>query len=341
MASGAGGNWNWLWPAAAVAVAIVAGALAILHGTQVPGRSYRGPFEPLTEHERIIREEVKAHVAMLAETIGERNLFRYPALNAAGDYIREAFRAAGYAAQEQAFSVAGRDVKNIEAELRGNLQPEEIVVVGAHYDSVAGSPGANDNASGVAAMLALARLARPQRFSRTLRFVAFVNEEPPFFQTWNMGSRHYARGCAGRGERVTAMLSLETIGYYSEARDSQVYPLPFNLLYPDRGNFVAFVGNRASRKLLHTVVATFREQTRFPSEGAAAPQIIPGIGWSDHWSFWKEGYPAVMVTDTALYRYPQYHTPRDTPEVIAYDHLGRVVAGLSRVIEELAHREVR
>jgi Zn-dependent M28 family amino/carboxypeptidase len=320
-------------------VFVLAGAAAILYGTRVPGRSYRGAFEPLAEQERVIRDELQKHVVMLAGRIGERNLIRYEALNAAADYIRESFREMGYTPREQSFDAGGLSSRNIEAELAGHSQAAEIVVIGAHYDSVIGSPGANDNASGVAALLALARMAKSQRFSRTLRFVAFVNEEPPFFQSWRMGSRIYARECKRRGERIAAMVSLETIGYYSDARGSQAYPFPFGLLYPRTGNFVAFVSNMRSRKLLHEVIAAFREHTRFPSEGAAAPEIIPGISWSDHWSFSQEGYPAVMVTDTAIYRYGQYHTSLDTPEIVAYDRLARVVAGLGRVVEELAKPE--
>jgi Zn-dependent M28 family amino/carboxypeptidase len=242
----------------------------------------------------------------------------------------------GYDAREHAFNAGGLQARNIEAELPGTSQPGEIVVIGAHYDSVVGAPGANDNASGVAALLVLARVARAQAHPRALRFVAFVNEEPPFFQSWRMGSRVYARRCRERGERITAMVSLETLGYYTDAPRSQAYPFPFNLLYPDTANFVAFVGNFSSRKLLHKCVAAFRQNTRFPSEGAAAPEFIPGIGWSDHWAFWKEGYPAVMVTDTAFYRYGYYHTARDLPEQLSYDATARVVRGLRDVVSHLA-----
>jgi Zn-dependent M28 family amino/carboxypeptidase len=323
---------------------ILAGAAVSLYGTRVPGRSYKGPFEPLSDDERAIREELQKHVAALAGKIGERNLVRYTALNADADYVRDTLREMGYAVREQSFDAGGLSARNIEAELPGSAQAGEIVVIGAHYDSVIGSPGANDNASGVAAMLALARLARAQSPPRTIRFVAFVNEEPPFFQSWRMGSRVYARECRQsatadskqRGDNIVAMLSLETIGYYSDASGSQAYPFPFRWLYPDTGNFIAFVSNISSRGLLHKVVAAFRERTRFPSEGAAAPEMIPGISWSDHWSFWKEGYPAIMVTDTAFYRYGYYHTQRDLPEQLSYDQMARVVGGLAHVVNALA-----
>jgi hypothetical protein len=169
-----------------------------------------------------------------------------------------------------------------------------------------------------------------------VRFVFFVNEEPPFFMTSDMGSLRYARRCRDRGERIVAMLSLETMGCFSDEEGSQRYPFPFSLLYPSRGNFIAFVGNLASRRLVRLAVGSFRRHASIPSEGAAAPGWITGIGWSDHWSFWKQGYPAVMVTDTALFRYEHYHTSLDTPDRVQYGQLARVVAGLEKVIVDLA-----
>jgi Zn-dependent M28 family amino/carboxypeptidase len=201
---------------------------------------------------------------------------------------------------------------------------------------VLGAPGANDNGTGVAAMLALARRFSGQKPRRTLRFVAFANEEPPHFQTAEMGSVVYAQRSRERSENVVAMLSLETLGYYDDAQGSQVYPPPIGLFYPSTGNFVGFVSNVSSRKLLRDVVGDFRSHTRFPSEGAALPAVIPGVGWSDHWAFWQAGYPALMVTDTAPFRYPHYHTGADTPDKIDYERLARVVAGLERSIRRLA-----
>ena len=225
---------------------------------------------------------------------------------------------------------------NLAAETPGADRPQEIVVVGGHYDSVIYCPGANDNATGVAATLALARTLKGFRPSRTLRFVCFVNEEPPYFQTADMGSRVYAGRCRQRGEKVTAMICLETIGYYTDEKGSQRYPAPFSLLYPATGNFIAFVGNYGSRRLVRQVVGSFRQQAEFPSEGAAVPGFLPGIGWSDHWSFWQEGYPALMVTDTAPFRYPHYHRSSDTPDKIDYKRMARVVSGLEAVVKELA-----
>jgi hypothetical protein len=331
-------KWSWIaWGVFAAFVLFF--ALAILYGTRVPGSSYRGALAPLSDEERAIETELRAHVEKLAGEIGERNMFLPAALEAAAAYIRAEFTAMGYAVRAQEYTTQGKAVKNLEAELpapQHSPKRGEIVIFGAHYDSVAGAPGANDNASGVAALLALARRARAMQLARTVRFVAFVNEEPPFFTATGMGSRVYARACRERGDKIVAMLSLETLGYYTDAPSSQQYPFPFGLLYPSTGNFVTFVGNFRSRDLLHRAMRAFREQTKFPSEGAAAPEAIPGIGWSDHWAFWKEGYPAIMVTDTALFRYPHYHTTHDTPDKLTYDRMARVTRGLLDVLTHLA-----
>jgi Zn-dependent M28 family amino/carboxypeptidase len=224
----------------------------------------------------------------------------------------------------------------LEVELIGDSLPREIVVVGAHYDSVLDCPAANDNGTGVAALLSLARRFSGRTADRTLRFVAFVNEEPPYFQTEEMGSWVYAKQCRKQNEAVTAMLSLETIGYYSDQPDTQQYPAPFGLLYPSTGNFVAFVGNIGSGDLVRQAVGSFRQHEPFPSEGGALPEFTPGIGFSDHWSFWQEGYPALMVTDTAPFRYPYYHTPEDTADKVDFERTARVVRGLEKVIVDLA-----
>jgi Zn-dependent M28 family amino/carboxypeptidase len=201
---------------------------------------------------------------------------------------------------------------------------------------VVGSPGANDNASGVSALLELARILAPATLSRTVRWVAFVNEEPPFFQTGAMGSWVSSRASRLHGETITAMISLETIGCYDSRARTQRYPFPFSLFYPDVGNFIGFVGNLKSRALVRQCVRSFRRHAAFPSQGVAAPGWLTGIGWSDHWAFWQEGYPAIMITDTALFRYVHYHEPTDTPEKIDYDSMARVVSGLSGMVKDLA-----
>ena len=172
--------------------------------------------------------------------------------------------------------------------------------------------------------------------TRTVRFVLFANEEPPFFQTADMGSLVYAKRCRQRGENIVAMLSVETIGYYSERPGSQQYPPPMGLLYPSTGDFIGFVGNVKSRHLVRELVGSFRRHAQFPSEGAALPGSMTGVSWSDQWAFWQEGYPAVMVTDTAPFRYPYYHHPADTPDRLDYERMARVVDGLRAVLVDLA-----
>jgi hypothetical protein len=303
---------------------------------RMPGKSHRGPLPPGDERLRSLAGELRRHVDQLATHIGERNVLRRPrALAQAADYVEGEWKKAGYKPQRQAYDVSGTRCCNLDAELRGTVRPDEIVIIGAHYDSAPGTPGANDNATGVASLLVLAQRFAQRAPGRTLRWVSFVNEEPPYFQTEHMGSWVYARRCRERHQRVTAMLSLETMGYYSEAANSQKYPLPFSLFYPSTGNFIGFVGNTASGDLVRQVVGTFRQHEPFPSEGGALPELVPGVGFSDHWSFWQEKYPGLMVTDTAMFRYPPYHEAEDTVDKVDFDRLARVVRGLERVVETL------
>ena len=315
---------------------------------RMPGKSYQGPLPPLTAAEETFRDQLRRHVRKLAGEIGERNLIQYTALREAADYVHHSFEQAGYDVERQTYDVAPRSFfglsevperplacANLIAEIPGSDKPAEIVVVGAHFDSVEGSPGANDNATGVAAVLALARSFAGKKPGRTLRFLAFVNEEPPYFQTPSMGSLVYAKRCQERQENVVAMLSLETIGYYSDEPGSQNYPAPLGFFYPSKGNFVAVVGDTSSRRLVRKLIRSFRESTQFPSEGAATFGALPGVDWSDHWSFRQAGYSGVMVTDTAPFRYAHYHAASDTPDKIDYDRLARLVAGMESVIEEL------
>jgi len=300
----------------------------------VPGSSYTGMLHPLGTEEKLLADRLSRHVGAIASR--EHNYLHPAALEEAAQYIESVFRDLGYTVLTQPVPREGKDVRNIEVELPGGAKANEIVVIGAHYDSVTGAIGANDNGSGVAALVELARLMRGSSPGRTVRFVAFVDEEPPFYRGDRMGSRHYARRSKSRGEDVVAMVSLETIGYYSDAPGSQRYPFPLSFFYPDTGNFIAFVANLSSRPLLHETLASFRRHARFPSEGVAAPSFLPGVDWSDHWSFWEEGYPALMVTDTAPYRYPHYHTMQDTPDKVDYERLTRVVTGLHGMLRDLA-----
>jgi Zn-dependent M28 family amino/carboxypeptidase len=302
------------------------GALAGLFYFMIamPGRSHRGALPPLSAEGKALAGRLRQHVVELSRN--ERN----QDLETAASYIAAAF---GSNASFQELESGGRRVRNIEL-----ASPQaSYVVAGAHYDTVPGSPGADDNASGVAALIELARLLANDGLP--LRFVAFANEEPPYFLGPDMGSWSWARRARERGETVRAMLSLEMLGYYSDAPGSQRYPPPLGLFYPDRGDFIAFVGDLGARRLVHRAIGSFRKNVQFPSEGVAAPSFIPGVSWSDHWSFRDHGFPAIMVTDTAFYRYAHYHLPSDTAEKLDYERLARVTLGLAGVLRDLATQD--
>lgn len=279
---------------------------------------------------------LKSHVQRLAGDIGERNVFCCPALGEAAGYIKEQWTQQGYEVATQSYHARGVACENLEVTHQGSSRKEQIILVGAHYDSVEGSPGADDNASGVAAMLEISRRLAGRPTGRTVRFVAFVNEEPPFF-FWNqMGSMVYARAARKRGDDIRMMLSLEMLGYYDNLPNSQRYPPLCRFFYPNHGNFVAFVSNLRSRRQLRHAVRSFRMNSTFPVEHLAAPSIVPGVSWSDHLSFWRHGYRALMVTDTAHYRNPYYHTARDLPDKLDYEALACVTEGLNRTVTALA-----
>jgi Zn-dependent M28 family amino/carboxypeptidase len=313
---------TWLLALTAL-VALVAGGLRYM--TAMPGRSHAGPLPPLTSEEKALAARLRRHVEALAKA--ERNAD----LDTPARYIAGAFAAHGLSPVTQDFPSGGRTVRNVEVAGAG----ASFIVVGAHYDTVPGSPGANDNASGVAALIELAGLVGKEGLP--IRFVAFANEELPYFMGPEMGSWRSARRSRERGETVRAMLSLEMLGYYRDEPGSQSYPPPLGLFYPDRADFIAFVGDLGARALVSKVIESFRRNAAFPSEGVAAPAFVPGVTWSDHWPFRSHGFPAIMVTDTAYNRYPHYHLPSDTPEKLDYERLARVTLALASVVRELAN----
>jgi hypothetical protein len=273
---------------------------------------------------------LRAHVARLAGEIGERNLLRYAALEQACLYIEQSFSQAGYETRNDAYDVAGLVYRNVVAERGGSEKC--ILIIGAHYDTAPGTPGADDNSSGVAVLLELARLQRDFARGPALRWVAFTLEEPPFYRSPLMGSRIHARRCRQRAEPIAGMISLEMLGYYRDAPGSQLYPLPLmKLFYPDRGDFIALAGNFRSRRLVRDMARLMSEAGGIPVVSAAFP-FVPGAGLSDNWSFWKEGYPALMITDTAFFRNPHYHMPSDLPETLDYPRMAALVAALDKAI---------
>lgn len=284
----------------------------------MPGRSHSGALPPLSPEEVALSQNLRKHVEILAAA--ERNTD----LETPARYVEAQF--ASFTRQE--FPSRGRTVRNISS-------GSGPIVVGAHYDSVPGSPGADDNASAVAVMLELARMLGPQKLPIT--FVAFVNEEMPYSFTLECGAFQWAKRAKERGERVSAMFSLEMLGYYKDEPGSQRYPWPLNLIYPDRADFIAFVADLGARDLVRQSIRFFRDSVQFPSEGVAAPSQVPGITASDHWSFRLHGFPAIMVTDTAYNRNPHYHRATDTPDKLDYDRMARVTVGLAGMLRKLAH----
>jgi hypothetical protein len=325
------GSWRRVLFDALFIAATIASAWFFL--IRMPGRNITR-VAALLPNEIALRDELKADVEKLGGEIGERNMVRYAQLSAAAEFIENSFSVTGLQPRRDSYELHGLACHNVEAEIGA---PGQIILIGAHYDSVFGAPGANDNGSGVAALLALARRFAGKSFPHTLRFVAFVNEEPPYFQTSQMGSFVYASRCKDRGDKISAMISLETIGYFCDTPHSQTYPAPgLGFFYPTTANFIGFVGNTHSRSLLRRAVKLFRQQRKLPSEGAALPSFIPGVSWSDQWSFWQHGYRAIMITDTALFRYRHYHEPTDTPDKLDYDRFALVVSGMEQVIADLA-----
>lgn len=256
----------------------------------------------------------------------------------AREFLVRTLRDSGFRPRLQTYRVDGRVCSNIEVEQTGAEVPEKIIVVGAHYDSVRGSPGANDNASGVAGVLALASFMKAFCLKKTLRFLLFVNEEPPYTRTSNMGSLVYARDCYRRNDQIEAMISLEEIGYFpSNDKQTTVEPWLYRFMSPSNKQFISFIGNRSSRALVKTMTRVFQQETNFPVKYLALPGFFPGIRSSDHWAFWKQGYQAMMVTDTAWARYPFYHTGEDTPEKLNYGKMAQLLKGLRNVLVGLTH----
>lgn len=283
-------------------------------------------------------ERVRTHVQTLAGEIGERHVFRPQALHAAADYLKQEWQNQGYQVTAQNYEVNGISCANLEISRRGLISPEDIILIGAHYDTVMGSPGANDNGSGIAALLEISRLFTTLTPRKTVRFVAFPNEEPPFFTSKHMGSLVYAQAARRRNDPIGLMVSLETIGYFSSEPGSQHYPPLFNLFYPDRGDFIAFVSNLRSRRVMHQAVQAFRRHSQFPLEHIATLATVPGVSWSDHSSFWQLGYRAFMITDTAPYRYAHYHSANDTPEQVCFETLTHLSNDLFLAFAELANQ---
>ncbi len=326
-----------------ISAQIVVALVVVTYGgarylTSMPGVSYEGVLPPLAPDEKDLAEKLRTHVEAIAAK--ERNLDHYDALEDAARYIETTLGQFGLTTKSQVFTVDGKSVRNIEV----TIEPQkpsasrETVIVGAHYDSALGSPGADSNASGAAALLGLApRLAGlKDKIAKQVRLVFFVNGEPPRFKTSAMGSLRYVQDLVARKERVAAMLSLDSLGYYSTEPHSQRHAFIMSFLLPSRGDFVAFLARHSSYSLTREAVGAFRKNTQFPSIGVVGPNFHPDLNASDNWAFDEQGYPALMITDTGHFRYPHFRLPTDTPEKLDYDRLALVVKGIAHVVIAVA-----
>ncbi len=334
----------WLWMFV-LSPGLFAIPLAVLVQEPANTATHSGPPPKQTKNEPIVKpstaDRLRETVVHLSNTIGERNLRKPAKLAETADYIQKTIEAMDYKMERQTFEAVGFErfpCHNLIAEVLGKDKPNEIVLICAHYDSAQGTPGANDNGSGVAALIEIANQMRGNRSSRTVRFVFFANEEPPFFQRdGQMGSWVYAKACRKQGDDLKMVMSLETMGYFTDAADSQKYPPLLAKMYPSTGNFIGLVSDIKSRPLLLEVEKRLRKNCTVDIQIGSLPSELQGVGWSDHWSFWQEGYMGLMVTDTALFRYPHYHQPTDTVDKIEFVRYAQVVDGLVKAIKDFAN----
>lgn len=301
----------------------------------MPGTTFTGKGRALLLEESVLAEELRRHVTALS-AIGVRHHKDVGTLGQSEAYIIKAFRDLGFEPRVETFVFDGVSMSNIEVTILGTDLLDEFLVIGAHYDTVPHCPGADDNASGIAGVLALARWLKRKRLRRSIRLVCYANEEFNGGPWEAMGSFHHARGCKERGEKIVGMISLEMIGYFDDREGSQKYPFPFNLFYPTKGNFIAFVGNQASAPFLRTCIEEFRRHKLFPAEGVAAPERFRDIARSDHWSYWQHGWQAFMVTDTSNFRYPFVHTSEDTVDKLDFEAMSRIVSGIKLIADKIA-----
>ena len=306
----------------------------------MPGHKNKPIDPPLSEHELEVWAYLHRHVDKLAGEIGIRHDSDPSSIVMTIRYLIEEWTKLGQDIDVQAYPTPAMEAKNLVVEWPGETHPDQIVVVGAHYDTVPRTPGADDNASAVAMLLVVCKGLLGRRFKRTLRFVAFANEEPLHFSTPTMGSRVYADRCKAAGDTIDVMVCLEMVGYFDTEANSQDYPeeLP-KFIRPflrSEGDFIAFVADMATRTKLGRFKRAFKKAVKFPVIAAPLPKASQVMWVSDHGPFWDNGYPALMVTDTSWFRNHNYHTMNDTPDTLDYDRMTRVAVGVTEAVAALA-----
>lgn len=281
-------------------------------------------------------DSLYADVSYLSETIGPRNPIHYVSLVKTADWIQGRWESQGYTVRRQTFLVEGKECANLEIEITGRRAPSEIIILGAQYDTWTESPGANNNGSGMAVLLKMSEMLMHERPDRTVRLVAFTTQEPPYDNTESMGSLRYARRSRARNEDIRIMLCMDAIGIYKQEPGTQRLPAPFSWFYPDRGNWLAFISDLGSRSCLGDITRGFKKGSSFPIEAGCAPRWVKGVTWSDHFSFWRNGYKAVQITDTGAFRSSTHTTPGDTIEKIDFAALARICFGMYGAVMEVA-----
>ncbi|NOY00075.1 MAG: M28 family peptidase [Verrucomicrobia bacterium] len=287
----------------------------------------------------VSREDLEDYVNVLTEDIGERHMGKMENLKAAAYFIESSLGESnmGYKVSRQKYESEGNEVWNLEVTVPGTGNSGEIVVVGAHYDTVPGSPGADDNASGVSALMCLANAFIGSKNEMTIKFVAFVNEERPWAETENMGSLVYAKALKLRGKKVVAMISLDSLAYFSDEPDSQTHPEGTRADAPSVANFLVLVGNQASAEQISSAKSAFQKSSPLPIEAVVAPPGDLHAARSDHWAFWQMGYPGLMITDTGPFRYDGYHQANDKMSRLDFERLESAVKGIEGIIKAWAN----
>jgi hypothetical protein len=292
---------------------------------------------PPRDHLPELTHNLYHHVAVLSKEIGSRSLREYDKINQALNYIEMFLQGICFPYVLQSYRVDGKTFSNVVATLPGNDDPPEAIVIGAHYDTVWNTPGADDNASGVAVLLEMCRALQNYSPGKTIKLVFFTLEEPPIFDTESMGSWIFASDAKARGENIVLMISLDMLGYYNDNEKRQQYPLPLmNLFYSTTPNFIVVAGDTRCRHMVASTADKIRRACHFKVEDLTAPRFFPGIKLSDNLSFWKMGYKALIITDTGFYRNPNYHTDSDTIDTLNFDKMTSLCEGLVAMTKDLS-----
>ena len=280
---------------------------------------------------------IKKHINRLAVDIGPRPVTNELSIKKTESYITNYFKNIGLQVQLQQYKYGNYDITNIITGSQENLLSSKYYVIGAHYDSVPETYGADDNASGIAVLLELARYTMQEKISLPVRFVAFTAEEPPTFSTHYQGSKVFVKSALENKDEILGAIILEMVGYTS---NEQAYPLVLKWMgYPSKGNFIGIVGNRKSKKFGQSIFQSFKKNDQLPVETLFVPfngRILPDTRLSDHSPFWDAGLPAVMITDTSFFRNPNYHAPQDTFDTLDYFFMAELVKSLLVTLKKLS-----